>query len=73
MPAYISNCFFRFAEPFPLPNGTVRAAGNVNCAMALCFENPQAYDFSPAEFAALVNQTREAARVALKGLNIQPQ
>lgn len=36
------------AEPFPLPNGTVRAAGNVNCAMALCFENPQAYDFSPA-------------------------
>jgi hypothetical protein len=36
------------AEPFPPPNGTVRAAGNVNCTMALCFENPQIYDFSPA-------------------------
>lgn len=36
------------AEPLPLPSGTVRAAGNVNCAMTLCFENPQGYDFSPA-------------------------
>lgn len=35
--------------------------------------NARADDNTPAEFAALVNQTREAARVALKGLNIQPQ
>lgn len=35
--------------------------------------NAKADDNTPAEFAAVVNQTRDAARVALKGLNIQPQ
>lgn len=35
-------------EPFPPPGGSVRSAGNVSCVWALCFENPQGYDFSPA-------------------------
>lgn len=35
------------AAPLPSRPGQVRLAGNVNCAVLICFVNPLAHDFSP--------------------------